>query len=314
MLERKFSGFALVSTLWLLIMMSVMVSALAWSNRHTIKSAAAIKGHVQALHLAEGALQLTYGNLLERNSRDRLLADGDVLTLDMPGGSVAVMVTDENGKIDINEAGSPLISRLLLALGVDDSFANSLADAIVDYRDKDGLRRLNGAEDPDYEAAGLAWEAKDALFTSIDELRKVLGMSEELFELMRPHVTVYTGSRGINPEVAALPVLLSVSGASEYYLRSYIEQRRSNHDAGLPLPEPPMVNRRFATPIRALTYSLNVLGEDLHGYKAGLSTSIRVSRGRTRAVIQTLDRKSYVHSSVLRIFEQSDTPRITDSG
>ena len=59
------SGFALVSALWILVLVSVIASALAWSNRQSVRAMAAITGGVQARYLVEGAVQLVNANLLE---------------------------------------------------------------------------------------------------------------------------------------------------------------------------------------------------------------------------------------------------------
>ena len=292
--ETKEKGLVLVTALWLLLFMSMIASALAWSNRETIRGMAAIKGGVQARYLAEGALQLVYINLLNGRSSERLLADGQVIELKLPGGNVGLKITDENGKVDINGADRALLVRLLYSLDVDSNKADALADAIIDYRDKDDFRHLNGAEDSDYEAAGLAWGAKNALFSSTGELRRVLGMDTALFEALSPHVTIYTRQKGVNPEVASLPVLLAVSSASEYSLQAYIEQRRQNHADGLPLPKAPQVDRRFLSRSRGVTYNLMAAGQTAQGGLSGFSKTVRLRRNKKGATIQTLGWEPYL--------------------
>ncbi|TDG15236.1 hypothetical protein E2F43_03100 [Seongchinamella unica] len=288
-------GFALISALWLLVLMSVIASALAWSNRMSVQGMAALVGGAQARYLAEGAVQLVFANLLEISPTDRLLADGEILRLELPGGQVVLEVTDESGKVDINQSEQSMLARLLYSLDVDPSLADALADAIVDFRDPDSLRHLNGAEDDDYASAGLPWDAKDADFTDIGELRKVLGMDEVIFEKLRPHVTLYSRQRGVNPEVAALPVLMAISNESVFSLEDYIEQRRRNHADGLPPPDPPAVDRRFLTRARGVTYNLKALGRTARGQYGGLTTTIRLRRSRSTALIQTLEWSPYLH-------------------
>ena len=50
---------------------------------------------------------------------------------------------------------------MLRLVGLDDEQAATLAARIVDYRDEDDEAEQNGAEDPDYEAAGLRHGAID---------------------------------------------------------------------------------------------------------------------------------------------------------
>ena len=78
--------------------------------------------------------------------------------------------------------------------------AVTLSERIADFRDIDNLRRLHGAEDPEYLAAGLAAGAKDAAFDTVGELGQVLGMTPALAEAVTPFVTVYNGRSQFDPE------------------------------------------------------------------------------------------------------------------
>ena len=288
MISSKDNGIALVSALWLIMLMTVIAGSLSWASRQSVKSTGAIVGGVQARYLADGAAQLVYANLLQRTPGDRLLADGEIIELELPGGKARVKVTDENGKVDINAAKQPLLARLLYSLDVEQSQADALADAIIDYRDENDLRHLNGAEDDDYRAAGLEWGAKDALFTSIGELRKVLGMEDVIFAAMQPFVTIYSRHRGVNPEVASLPVLIAISNDSASTLENYIDRRRQNHAEGIAPPRPPAVDRRFLSRTRGITYTLVTVGVTERDKTMGVTTTIRLRRSRNRALIETL--------------------------
>ena len=94
-----------------------------------------------------------------------------------------IAIRDEGGKIDLNAAPNELLHGLFLSVacagrdgegvGLDDRQADALVDAIRDFADEDELQRLNGAEDRDYEDAGLPWGAKDAPFRAVEELHRV---------------------------------------------------------------------------------------------------------------------------------------------
>lgn len=296
--KRRCGGAVLITALWLLSLMSLMASALVFANRHTLKGMADITGGIQARYLSEGAIQLVYSNLIKSQESQRLLADGEILNLKLPGGSVQLQVTDEGGKVDLNGADAILLARLLYSINVDMTRADAIADAIVDYRDRDDLRHLNGAEDAEYEAAGLGWGPKNAQFSSIFELRKVLGMDDALFTALQPHVTIYTRQRGVNPMVASLTVLAAVSDDSLFSLENFVEQRRTNHSDGLPLPKPPSVDRRFLSMARGTVYKLSALGEMDNGKTSGLTTIIRLRRARQNAVIETLEWLPYVEGGL----------------
>jgi hypothetical protein len=79
-----------------------------------------------------------------------------------------------------------------VSVGVDQVKAQALAAAIADFRDADNFRRLGGAEEADYRAAGLAWGPKNAPFDSVDELQQVFGMTTQLYERVAPSLTTYS--------------------------------------------------------------------------------------------------------------------------
>ncbi len=149
--------------------------------------------------------------------------DGTVYAWAFGGGEVRISIQDEGGKIDLNRAPDELLRGLFLAatwtgpdgeiLGLDQSAADALVDAIRDFADADDLKRLNGAEDRDYEAAGLPWGAKDAAFTAVEELQQVLGMNAPLYEAVAPALTVHTGSQGIDAKSAPREVLMALPGS-----------------------------------------------------------------------------------------------------
>lgn len=291
-------GFALVSVLWLIVLLSVMAMGLSYASRQSTQGMISLVGGTQARYLAEGGVQLVIMNLLSRDSKQRLLADGEKITVELPDGHVDVTVFDENGKVDINAAREPLLARLFYSLDVEQPVADALADAIADFRDEDDLTRLNGAEDTDYLAAGRPAGAKDAPFTSLEELQQVLGMTPEIYRQVLPHVTLYSGHQGINPEVASLQVLIAVSEDSPMTLESYIQQRRTNHRSNLPMPSPPVIDRQFLSRTRGVTYSLQAMGVTPTGYESGVSTTIRLRRGRDRMSVQTINWQPYIERTV----------------
>jgi len=105
---------------------------------------------------------------------------------------VYISVRDEASKIDLNKAPEALLAALFASVGVDPGNAQSLADAIADFRDPDNLRRVRGAEAADYRDAGLDWGPKNAPFQTVEELQQVLGMTAEIYRRVAPDVSVYS--------------------------------------------------------------------------------------------------------------------------
>ncbi len=182
--------------------------------------------------------EMQAGNLApeaEALFREGWRADGTVYAWALGRTEVRISIQDESGKIDLNAAADELLRGLFRAAewtGPDgeiatlgDRDADALVDAVRDYADEDGLTRLNGAEDRDYAAAGLPWDAKDAPFEAVEELQQVLGMTPLLYRAVAPALTVHTGQQGIDADVAPRAVLRALPGTDAEGVESYLSAR-----------------------------------------------------------------------------------------
>jgi general secretion pathway protein K len=225
--------------LWLTILLTVIGGSFAYGMRNEALAARNTVSLAQARALADGAIYRTVFELMRpRTLADAWAADGRVHTWDEDGSRIAVNALDESGKIDINTASDPLIKGLLqTAAGLDDDTAARLIDVIEDWKDVDDLRRPNGAEAPDYQAAGLSYKPANAPFEAVAELQRVLGMTSAIYGRIADSLTVYSRMTGINPAFASRTVLLAVPGATSDIVDAYIAQR----DAALAAKQPPPV-------------------------------------------------------------------------
>jgi general secretion pathway protein K len=210
----------------------------------------------QAQYAAEGAIEVAISNLLTP-SQQRWPADGTVQQFQIATAEVSVAIFDEAGKIDLNFASAELLNNLLETAGVEADLRMSLVDAIMDWRDSDNLRRLNGAEDDDYSAAGLPYGAKDAKFVTVDELGLVLGMQPEIVQAIKPVLTVYSRQPGINPVVASEQALRAYSGGNSVAVDAYIHQRTAPSD-GTANAEPEFIDRRLLSTAGSSIYTIHV--------------------------------------------------------
>ncbi len=160
--------------------------------------------------------------------------DGTVYAWPFGGGRVSVSIHDEDGKIDLNTAAVELLWGLFLSVGLDEDASAALVDAIADFRDGDGLHRLDGAEDRDYADAGLPYGAKDAPFEAVEELQQVLGMTRATYARVAPALTVHSGRRGIDPRVAPREVLAALRGIGSEEAESFLAAREEGETENLP--------------------------------------------------------------------------------
>ncbi|MGB5520544.1 MAG: PilX N-terminal domain-containing pilus assembly protein [Gammaproteobacteria bacterium] len=195
-------GIALVIVLWLLVLLTVIAASHARIIRTETRLAS---NHVEtgkARSLAEAGAHHAILELLVQDQAQRWPVNGRVNHIRFEDGEVAIAIRDTRGLIDINKAQPQLLEQVLTALGMEQEQRQALVDAIIDWRDKDNLRSLKGAEDDDYQRAGLRWAARDGAFSSVEELRYVLGMSNTLFERLAPYLTVHSDQADIKLDVA----------------------------------------------------------------------------------------------------------------
>lgn len=191
-------GIALVVVLWMLTLLAVIAASFTTTTRTETRLARNLVENAKAEALADAAVHRAIVGLLDGDPDARWAADGTVYEFAMDDGTAWITIQDETGKIDLNAGSRKLIAALLDAADVPLAEADGLSDAIIDYRDNDDQRRPSGAEDDDYRDAGLPWGAKDRPFEAVEELRRVLGMTPELYDRISPFLTVYTGQRGVN--------------------------------------------------------------------------------------------------------------------
>jgi general secretion pathway protein K len=205
-------GIALISVLWIAGLLAVMAASFVSGSRPEARLARNQLENAKAQALADGGVQRAVQGLLELKPERVWRADGGIYSFALGEGQVQVSIRDEDGKIDINEGGLELIAGLLTALEIEPEAAQALAERIGDFRDPDHDPLTLGAEDPAYAAAGLTDGAADRPFVNEAELLRVLGMTEELYTRLRPHVTVHAGSDGFDPTRATRAVLEALPG------------------------------------------------------------------------------------------------------
>jgi general secretion pathway protein K len=200
---RTDTGFALIAVLWALTLLSLIAAALSWETRASALIARNVASHAAARAAADAGVQRVIFNLLAYSptAKEKFLADGTVYNWPFANHMVRISLQDELGKVNLNNAPEVILAALIAASGVDRGKAQSLADAIADFRDLDNLKRVTGAEEADYRAAGLGWGPKNAPFEQIEELRQVLGMNAEIYERVAPYLTLYS-TTGVNPDLA----------------------------------------------------------------------------------------------------------------
>lgn len=204
-------GAALLLVLWLIALLTALIGAFALTARVEALQGKVLSGGVQAQELARAGIEYALVRVADTEPTTKWIADGRTYPWKFAGGQVQVSIVDESGKVDLNQAQSPLLSALIQNAGTPRDQAEQIAAAIIDWRDADPLTQINGgAEDPQYAAAGLPYGAKDAPFESVAEVEQVLGMTPALYALLEPSLTIYSGNSEPDPLYAPGPVLIAM--------------------------------------------------------------------------------------------------------
>jgi general secretion pathway protein K len=166
----------------------------------------------KARALAEAGINHVILEMLAADSVRKLRTDGSLFDIRIGDDVVTIAIREASGLVDLNAAKPELLDAALGACNVGESARRELVDAILDWRDGDDLRRLNGVEDDDYVAAGVAWTSRDDAFEAVDELKYLPGMSQARYDCLAPFVTVYSGRGGLNMEYAPPALVAALTG------------------------------------------------------------------------------------------------------
>lgn len=234
---RRQGGVALVLVLWVITLLAVISGNFAFSMRGEAQIAHNQLLTARAQGRADAGVHLAWYELMKPPTDPRRWqGDGAWHELAQGDAVVRVAILDESGKIDLNTASDALLKGLFKSAGLNDEAGVALLDAILDWRDRDGLRRANGAEEEQYRAAGRNYVPANAPFETVDELQRVLGMSPELYRRLAPALTVYSRQPGVNAAIAPREVLLAIPGVNPAMVEQYLLQRRDALAAGLKAP------------------------------------------------------------------------------
>jgi len=258
--RRRSRGIALLAVIWVVTLLSAIATSMVSSTRTESVITRNRLTNAKAEALADAALYRILPSMLRNFDTSRplvidpgpatittpdaarlletlrgageLLSQADQVQFDgrdyvwpFADGVVLISVVSESGKIDLNAADATLLASLMRSAGESDPNAETLADAVIDFRDADSNRRPNGAEDVDYRARGLGHEAKDRPFEIADEVLQVAGMTRALYDDIAPALTVYSGAGGINPAFAPARALRALPDIGEQQISETIAMR-----------------------------------------------------------------------------------------
>ena len=177
-------GFALPAVLWVIVGVAAVSLAGTVAARESVATAQNRVDHARAAWRAEGCLEIARATIADGladgdrasvawSGLDSILARSDLLA----GAGCTVGARPAGAALDVNVASAEQLQRLLLATGARPGEADSLTDALLDWRDRDAEPRAMGAEAAWYRAHDEL-PPRDGPIADVAELRRIRGMSD----------------------------------------------------------------------------------------------------------------------------------------
>ncbi|MEE9356365.1 MAG: type II secretion system protein GspK [Methylococcaceae bacterium] len=230
-------GMALILVLWVMVLLIIMAGSFSLTMQRELSVVGNVRDKAQTLALAEAGIHYSVLMLLNPSEIDRWKSNASIYQVNFNDTQIRIRLMQESGKIDINKAEIPLLTTLMQAAGVEDiDEISRYVDAIMDWRDNDTLRRLNGAEEDEYQDAKLKYAPTNKPFSSIEDLQLVLGITPEMYKRLEPLVTVYSKQASIDPSEAPQSLLRGLPDIEESVVDDYLEQRVESIRNQVPVP------------------------------------------------------------------------------
>jgi general secretion pathway protein K len=229
------SGFALLAALWVTVGLSAMALTGLLVARGVVNAAenriALMRGRWRAEDCLERARAviddaLRGGEAMPRpvaggwDALDRVVAASPAIT----DAACDVTLVPAGVAVDVNAADGEQLLALLTAVGIGAARADSMVDALLDWRDADDIPRPMGAERDWYRAVGR-FSPRNGPLADVRELRRVRGFDETTLpdSVLDAVFTVEPGRIVWNR--APLAVIASVPGIGEEALGRVAERR-----------------------------------------------------------------------------------------
>ncbi len=195
------SGIALIIVMLVIVVLSVMAAGFAYSMRVEMKLARNADVEPDMELLARSGVELAryvlgqqlvipaeaaYDSFSQKwagglGGTNDVLADVFLTNNPVGPGRFSVRIVDLERTVNINSASRPVLERALELFGTDAVKSSKILDSIEDWRDKDSIPHINGAESDYYLGLEKPYRAKDGPIDDLSELLLVRDVTPELF-------------------------------------------------------------------------------------------------------------------------------------
>jgi hypothetical protein len=179
-------GIALISVLWVLLLLSGLAGAAAFMARTNAILTHKLGEYAQAESTADAAIVKAVSELSDEKSSRHPPVDGQPQTWDLQGIPVTVSISNEAGRIDVNTADDDLILAFLQSQGLSEETASRLLS------DLNGLRQASNRT--------------NNMLRTLEELRQIPSWKAQNIDCWADSLTVYTGLPAVGESDAPEPI------------------------------------------------------------------------------------------------------------
>jgi competence ComEA-like helix-hairpin-helix protein len=175
---RKHHGIALLTAIWIMVVLLILVGGIAAMTHSEAEVARNFGDLTRARWAARSGVRRAEVEVGQVAALPYTALADDQRLLTSPEGTgtpdemtYQATVEDEAGKLNLNTATPEDLAVF---------FPPGVADTIVDWRDADSVPRAQGAEDDYYATLMPPYYCKNAPFTTVEELLLVRGVTREM--------------------------------------------------------------------------------------------------------------------------------------
>jgi general secretion pathway protein K len=290
-----------------------MAGSFTLGMRRETSIIANMRDKAQAIALAEAGVIFAQLNLLTLDKEQRWQANGHIHPIRFNNADIRIKIQSESGKIDINKADAKLLAGMMAQTEVEAIQQQAIVNAILDWRDKDDLIRIDGAEKATYDAADLPYHPRNKPFQTTEELRLVFGVTAKIFEQLKTMITVYSKQTSVDLKTAEKEVLLAVTSLESETIDSYLTERVNSERNQLPPPNFPQFNGKKSKIKAKEIYTVIVETQLNNGAKARIQVIMQKNPKNKAQPFIILDWKRYAALKNALFSKDSESLLITQN-
>ncbi len=220
------AGIVLVSVLWIVAVLSLLVTTFGASVRTAIAINRTERSIAQVEAISDAGIELAIARLrLPRDAKWK--ADGRPYKTRFADARLTLQIFDANGFLDINYATSKTLLTVLEGATGSKGIARQLTDFVIQRREASAGQKFSSTDEDNADPDTPTTLHKPVAFHDISELPALPGMTRSMMARLQRILTVDSDGKGINPMTAPVELLRLLPGLSGQQVSQIIEARKT---------------------------------------------------------------------------------------